>query len=383
MMSKTELEGQKPGLLLTANWDSDVGYAWWLMESYWITLATRYRLEYEPILAYPSISKLPEAIAQSPIDVNVRDFSSFGVKVFAQLRFLLKHRVKVIYFSDQPVRHWAYALFRLAGVRKIVIHDHAPGIRTPPTRWKRWVKRAAWVLPWINADICIGATEFVRERFIEVACVPAHRCHAVDNGIPTDLPSKDDIHERFCIPYGRKVIVTAARANRYKGGFFALEVFAELMRRGVDNWHYVYMGDGPDRAELSRRCTELGLSERISFPGRVDNVLGLFQTAFVAFHPSEGEVGYSLSILEYMLCGLPVLVPDDPSVCGATENKVTGTVYRASIVNDASQALIQLLEDPAHSRKMGINAARHVRVQFSLQETHRKLIQVFEQAVME
>lgn len=383
MISKVGFDRRKPGLLFTANWDSDVGYAWWLMESYWIILAKRYRQDYEPILAYPSISKLPEAIAQSPIEVSVSDFSSFGVKVFAQIRFLVKHRVRVIYFSDKPVRHWAYALFRLVGVRKIVVHDHTPGLRTPPAKWKRWVKRAVWTLPGVKADVCIGATEFVRQRFIEVACVPSSRCHTVANGIPTALPSTASIHERFCIPRDRKVIVTAARANRYKGGFFALEVFADLIHRGVDNWHYVYMGDGPDREELLRLSAELGLGDRVSFPGRVSDVLGLFQSAYCAFHPSGGEVGYSLSILEYMLCGLPVIVPDNPSVSGATLKDATGLVYRSSNVNDASEAVMHLLEDPAHCRKMGINAARTVREQFSLRETHRKLIQVFEQAVME
>lgn len=32
-------------ILLVANWESDVGYAWWLMENFWATIAQYYRAQ--------------------------------------------------------------------------------------------------------------------------------------------------------------------------------------------------------------------------------------------------------------------------------------------------------------------------------------------------
>ncbi len=366
---------------MTANWDSGVGYAWWLMESYWAVLASAYNDPYDCILAYPSISTIPENLTQAPIAVVEEDFSAFGVKFLRQIRFIVKHRVRVIYFSDKPAMHWAYILFRLFGVRKIVVHDHTPGVRTPPGMVKKFVKKALLSIPGIKADVCIGATEFVRKRFIDVACMPENRCFAVPNGVSTKLPERESIHKRFGIPRDRPVIVTAARANRYKGGFFALDVFSMLSKNGCDQWHYVYMGDGPDREALIQKSNDLGLDDRVSFPGRVNGVTSLFQSCLLAFHPSKGEVGYSLSILEYMLCGLPVVVPDNPSVCGATNTRVNGYVYHEGDVQDAAATILCLLEDPLKTNEMGEVARKDVCERFSLEQAHRKLIEVFEEAV--
>ena len=367
----------KPGFLMTANWDSGVGYAWWLMESYWAVLAGAYDGQYQCFLAYPTISTIPENLTKAPVTIVREDFSSFGVKLIRQVLFVLKHRIRVIYFSDKPVRHWAYILFRLMGVRKIVVHDHTPGMRTPPSGIKKLLKRALLSIPGIKADVCIGATEFVRKRLIEVACVPEDRCFAVPNGISTDLPQQESIYQRFNIPQDRKVIVTAARANRYKGGFFALDVLAELSKNGCNNWHYVYMGDGPDLAGLIQRAEELGIGAHVTFPGRVNNVLGLSQASHLAFHPSSGEVGYSLSILEYMLCGLPVVVPDNPSVCGATKDRITGLFYSEGGTASAAGALQACLHGDIDMERMGILAKKTVRDEFSLSQAHEKLRSIF------
>lgn len=372
-----------PGLLLVANWDSDVGYAWWLMESYWAALADEYQDEMSPILAYPSISKLPAVIDSAPISAVVADFSRFSLALlWTQLRFLRKHQVRVIYLSDRAPRHWVYPLYRLAGVRRILIHDHTPGLRTRPKGIKRALKMWMNRIPAYTADACIGATEYIRERFIQVGCLPRHKCFAADNGIPLNCPEPRDTHERFNIPKAKKLIVTAARANRYKGALFALETLAQLKRtQGAADWHYLYLGDGPDRGLLIQTAKDMGLENEVSFPGRVAGVTALLPQGSLAFHPSKGEVGYSLSILEYMLCGLPVVVPDNPSVCGATEDGQTGIIYKENDVESAAGALAGLLNDADLRKQMGEQARRTVENHYSLTQTHRKLLDVFHRIV--
>ncbi|WP_347330110.1 glycosyltransferase family 4 protein [Marinimicrobium locisalis] len=373
----------KPGLLLVANWDSDVGYAWWLMESYWAALAEAYQGEMTPILAYPSISKLPEVIENAPVSPVVADFSRFSLaSLWMQLRFLRRNKVRVIYFSDRAPRHWVYAVYRLAGVRRILIHDHTPGLRTRPKGIKRALKTWMNRIPAYTADACIGATEYIRERFIQVGCVPRHKCFAADNGIPLERPEPQDTHERFSIPTNKKLIVTAARANRYKGALFALEALAELKRaQGAADWHYLYLGDGPDRDLLIQTAKDMGLENEVSFPGRVAGVTALLPQGSLAFHPSKGEVGYSLSILEYMLCGLPVVVPDNPSVCGATEHGKTGLIYKEGDVESASKALADLLGDTDLRDRIGKQARRTVEDHYSLDQTHHKLLEIFNRIV--
>jgi len=367
-------------LLLVANWDSGVGYAWWLMESYWALLARTYHQNMKVVLAYPSISDIPGVIRQSPLQPVTMDFSRLGLKSLGKhLAFIRRHRVKVVYFSDKAPRHWVYPLFRLFGVRSILVHDHTPGERTEPTGVKRAIKWVLGRVPGYTADACIGATDYIRERYIRVGCMPPRKCFVVNNGIPLDLPDNKDAYPTFGIASGKKIIVTVGRANRYKGGFFALDVLARLKKvYDVDNWHYLYLGDGPDRESLISYAKKLGLQNNTTFPGRVETVKSYLQGASVAFHPSQGEVGYSLSILEYMLCGLPTVVPDNPSVCGATEHDRTGLIYEQGSAGSAANALQKLLQDDSASARIGDNAIYIVKTNYSLKKTHKTLLNVFD-----
>lgn len=375
---------RKPGLLMVANWDSDVGYAWWLMESYWAMIASVYDSTMRSILAYPSISRIPDVIRDAPIDPVVEDFSRLKLSTLRrQWVFLKRNRVKLIYLSDKPARHWIYLAFRLAGVKAILVHDHTPGQRTAPTGLKRWFKLVLNRMPGLTADACIGATDYVRKRYLEVACMPEEKCYEASNGIRLGLPAPISLHRTLGIPEGRKVIVTAARANRYKGGDFALRALSRVKDLiGNDRWHYVFMGDGPHLEDFRDMAKNLGLEDNVSFPGRVEGVPALLQTATCAFHPSKGEVGYSLSILEYMLAGLPVIVPDNPSVSGATENNVTGIIYHDEDVMEAAHAIVQMIQKVEVVERMGQAAKERVREKYSLDETHRKLRNIF-QSVLE
>lgn len=56
-------------ILLVANFSSDVGYAWWLMENFWVTIARHYHGHGKrSILIYPRISAVPKAVAAKAPD---------------------------------------------------------------------------------------------------------------------------------------------------------------------------------------------------------------------------------------------------------------------------------------------------------------------------
>jgi glycosyltransferase involved in cell wall biosynthesis len=86
----------------------------------------------------------------------------------------------------------------------------------------------------------------------------------------------------------------------------------------------------------------------------------------VGLHPSTGEVGYCLAILEMMNAGLPVVVPDRPSVSGATEPNVTGLRYPADDRGACVNALVELLGDPVRRQDLGRAAREQSMTRFSL-----------------
>ena len=371
----------KKGILCVANWDSNVGYAWWLMESFWVKIAERYSNEYNVYLAYPSISLIPKEIDAAPLVIKQKDFglSVTFIQVIRQSIFIREHRIKYIYFSDRPLFALRYAIFRLAGVKKIIVHDHTPGLRSHPTGLKRALKKFRSLAPMFNCDAVIGATDFVRNRCINVNCFPKRKCFSAPNGIPINLSDKMplDVNKKYEIPEDRVIIVSVGRASLYKGLDFALKVIDGLIRKGVCV-HYLYLGDGPDFDVCKQLSLEMGIENFVTFAGHVKRVDQYIQSCDIAFHPSRGEVGYSLSILEFMKAGLPVVVPDNPSVSGATDHMYTGMIYRENDVSSAIEVMLNLISEPENRKKMGKNALNKVHKEFSLKMCHRKFLNVMD-----
>lgn len=374
----------RPTLLLVANWDSGVGYAWWLMESYWVVLAELYSRSHRAVVVFPSISKISSALQKADIDCLEVDFvSPDRLSPLELWRFLRKHQVDIVYFSDRETWSFHYLLCRLAGVRKIVVHDHTPGSRAPAKGWKRLLKSLLNRLPFVVADAAIGASEFVRHRLVETNCMPSERVYAVPNGIPEPEletpPDRGRIRDELGLPIDEPVLVTVARANRYKQIDFVIRCIASLADSGRKPPHFLFVGDGPDLDYFRELARNDGVQGYVTFAGRRDDVQRLLHVVDFAVHPSRGEVGYSLSILEYMQAGLPVVVPDNPSVCGATAHGVTGLVYDEGDVGSASDAIGKLTLDGSLRRDMGRRARAEVADRYRLEHTHATLVDAFMQ----
>lgn len=363
--------------LCVANWDSNVGYAWWLMESFWVEIAKNNSNKFNVILAYPSITKIPEAIKAQDFMIRLFDFNRKGLQgLWDRLRFISDYNIGVIYFTDKPVFSLYYFLYRLVGVKKIIIHDHSPGLRDSPQGVKRIVKCIRARLPWFNADVVIGATDFVMTRNINVGCVPRRKCYSAPNGIPDKRKPTEfgsNAIKRFNIDPRKKIVVTVARANFYKGGDFALHVIRELIyNKSLKDVHYLYVGDGPDLDDLIEMSLRLGLNDYTTFAGRQNDITDILSQCYIAMHPSKGEVGYSLSIVEYMQAGLPVVVPNNPSVCGATIDNVTGLIYKEGDVSDACNKIFMLLNNKGKRERMSHQAIKIAKEKYSIEECHNK-----------
>lgn len=75
------------------------------------------------------------------------------------------------------------------------------------------------------------------------------------------------------------------------------------------NWHLNLYGEGIDENYLKRLCAFYGLSERVTFHGKVANIRAVWAANHLLVMPSRLE-GTPLAMVEAMLCGRPVLMTD-------------------------------------------------------------------------
>lgn len=354
-------KANRGSVLLVSNYSSDVGYAWWLMEHFWTLLAHHFEKQgSKAFLAYPSITELPPTIRDSniqPIEMTIPGTTPLERQKIGQ--FIRQNNVKAIYFTDRPWFSPAYAYLRFIGVRTIVVHDHTPGDRPPVGGIKGFVKAVRHRLPMVNADRQFCVSPLMRRRSIQNGRIPASKCLVVQNGIPpVDPPSRppEDIRHGLNIRPESVLCITTGRAHPYKRFDFIINVAADIQSNHPDEHiFFLIAGDGPALEDLKVQVQHLGLEGKVILTGFRPDARELLAAADLAMHAALGE-GFSLSIVEYMSSGLPVLVPDIPSVKQAVDHEKNGMVYKKDDIQQAAQFVVKLAREPEFRKQLSQNA---------------------------
>ncbi|WP_165794845.1 glycosyltransferase family 4 protein [Marinobacter fuscus] len=364
-------------ILLVSNYPSDVGYAWWLMEHFWVLLAEHFSQKGQSAyLAYPSITKLPSTIKESSIktvELNVPGQTESERQTAKS--FIKQHNITDLYLTDRAWFSVDYARLRAWGVKNIVVHDHTPGDRPAIGGLKGCVKALRHRLPLACADAQLCVSDLMKKRSIHNGRIPSERCQVVQNGIPPVTPSehtREALLSSLDIPADSTVCITTGRAHPYKRFDFIIDVAAELQRTLPNNkLVFLLIGNGPALEKLREKVAKAGLERNIRLPGFRSDAKEFLSAADFAMHAALGE-GFSLSIVEYMSAALPVLVPDIPSVKQAIDHDLNGFVYSKDDVKQAADYIRALYSSESYRKKLGANAKRKADARYTLDNCTRE-----------
>jgi len=365
-------------ILLVSNYPSNTKYAWWLMEHFWLLLANiAKKEESNAYLAYPKINTLPESIKNSSIKTceMVIPWKNSQQK-YQIIEFIKERNISTIYFTDKPFFNVKYALLRLAGIKKIIIHDHTPGDRPEITGFRGLLKSLRNTMSLFTADAVINVSKSMRTRSIKNGKTPPHKCFSVQNGISPVAFNKDrnKIRQELNIPDESIIAITTGRAHPYKRFDLILEAASLLAKSHSDkNLIYVFVGDGPALKALKVQSKKLALENKVKFLGLRNDVKDLLGASDFAIHAALGE-GFSLSIIEYMGSGLPVLVPDIPSVKQAITHDKNGYIYSKNSSQDMAKYIIKLASDKALRYQLGQKAKQDALNSYSLDKCTKEFI---------
>ena len=140
------------------------------------------------------------------------------------------------------------------------------------------------------------------------------------------------------------------------------------------------MGEGPFRKPLLDRISSLGLTGRAILPGSFDCIDELLHAADVFVLPSR-EGDQSLSLLEAMAAGLPIVAGDTPAnrdvLADGRQGQLVGPGGAAALAG----AILRLLDAPGLAIRLGTEARRRACENFSLAATAAAHQELFERLV--
>ena len=116
-------------------------------------------------------------------------------------------------------------------------------------------------------------------------------------------------------------------------------------------------GDGPLEQKTHQLAKDLGVDDRIDFPGRVKEVDALLSRASIYILPSVVE-GFPNALGEAMIAGLPVLVFDDfPSYEIVTHDQ-DGIIVKNGDLQEMADQITRLMDDEDERFRLGENAKK-------------------------
>lgn len=351
-------------ILLVGNWRSDAGYAWKMIERFWIAIAQAFPGR-RTILCFPEVTTVNPDIPAAGIEIKQFDFDFRRPAALA--RFCREHEIGLAYLTDRPYSSAIYPLLRSVGVRKIVIHDHTPGQRTEPSALRRIAKSTMVMLS--GADAYIACSEHVLERLTNVGCIPRERCYLARNGIdmsrffPHPLTT---IRKELSLSPDTLLTVSCSRVHPYKRVTDIVDAAALLTDL---NLKFIHIGDGPAFEVLQSRIREHGLDGRFTLLGHREDVPEILSGCDIAIHASSGEVGLSLSILEFMASQLATVVTDEPSVSRVIDSGRTGLTFQHGNVQALSEQLRLLAQDRSLRHNLGQAARKEIEKHYGIENT--------------
>jgi sugar transferase (PEP-CTERM/EpsH1 system associated) len=205
-------------------------------------------------------------------------------------------------------------------------------------------------------DQFVGVSEGVSLFAKQSRWAPEEKVMTIINGVdptPYRNPSgtgRIKIREAISIPLDAPVIINVARMNEVKDHDTLLKAFASL--KTIPSAHLMLVGDGDLCSALKETAVGMGIEKFVHFMGMRTDVPDLLRAADLFVLSSLSE-GISLSLLEAMSAGLPVVATDvggNPSVVLANK---TGLLVPPRNPARMANAMQMILGDKTFAKTMG------------------------------
>ncbi len=239
--------------------------------------------------------------------------------------------------------------------------------------WQRlpWPKR--WAAQ--RADAVVATTTYTAREFGRLNGVREDRLHVVPLCAEERAWEADPgfrLHGAFKL----LCVARQAASDRYKG----FEMIFEALARIPDDPrpHLNLVGTGDDQPRLRAVAAELGVQDRVTFWGVLDDarLATAYEDCDVFVMPSKGE-GFGIVFLEAMLRGKPCIGGAHGGTPEVIEHGESGFLVEYGDVDALVRHLRVLRADPQLRRRMGERGRELARSRFSaaaFRESWRRLV---------
>jgi glycosyltransferase involved in cell wall biosynthesis len=208
----------------------------------------------------------------------------------------------------------------------------------------------------------------------------------IPNGISPeefqDLPSRKDLEQLYPGLQENRVILFLGRIHPKKGLDLLAKTFGKIARERDD---VCLLIAGPNKegyqAHIEKMLQTEGVLDKVVFTGMINGYekMAVLNGADIFILPSYSE-GFSIAVLEAMICGLPVIITRQcnfPEVAEAN----AGIIIEPD-VDQLANSLTKLLNEPQLRKEMGENGKHLVMEKYTWDKIAEKMMELYQTILM-
>lgn len=334
--------------------------------------------------------------------VEVVELPSIGLNLFDagvnftpfpgnQVRQLInKFQPDIVHIQDHyPVCRAALHIARQLGIITVGSNHFIPenlapyipgySLTKPLIDWAlwHWMLETYGHLDAISAQSC-AAAEILSHQGLAMP-VSAISCGLDVSRYKFDpLTDRQAYQQRYGLDHTKTIFMFLGRIDGEKRIELLIKTMQQLPR---DDIQVVIAGKGRAEDKLHIMAANLLANKKIVFTGFIpdEDLPGLLNSVDIFVMPSEAEL-LSISTLEAMACGLPVLVADALALPELVRQGENGYCFKAGDVDDLAGYMILMADHPERWPAMGL-VSRKIAMEHSLDHVINEFEQLYQRLV--
>lgn len=175
-----------------------------------------------------------------------------------------------------------------------------------------------------------------------------------------------------------KTLIIVCRQDPRKGINFLLHAFKKVHRK-VGNIKLLVVGSGTMIEPNRKLAWKLGISEDVIFTGFVADFRPLLKRADIFVFPPTEEGSGSLSVLEAMKFGKPIIASDCDGIPEDVTDGKNGLIVPKMDIEALAGAIVKLISNPKLAGQLGRSAKEDYEKKYSLEFMKRDVKVILQQ----
>ncbi len=281
------------------------------------------------------------------------------IRVFLKVRNIVREeKINVICIGELVSTSWVGILAKRWLGCKVINYIHGEEITTTLS-FRHFKNRRQYYLK--QADAIIAVSDFTRETLIRQMDANPNKIHLITNGVNLSKfypqTKSASLQARYKLE-NKQIILTVGRLIPRKGIDTTIKALPQILKK-CPNAHYLVVGTGEFRSSLEKLAKTLGVSDNVTFTGRIENneltehysLCDLFVMPNREMDDHDTE-GFGLVFLEANACGKAVVGGRAGGVIEAVQDGNNGLLVDGTNTDEVANTIATLLCDNTLRKKI-------------------------------